>query len=82
MKYLDYVIQFWKEGEKKCFCASEIALYFFLAKECNRNFWNMPISCSTEYICSQIGLTKQTICNARNSLAKRGLIDFTKGRRG
>ena len=42
----------------------------------------MPISCSTEYICCQIGLTKQTICNARNSLAKRGLIDFTKGRRG
>lgn len=82
MKYLDYIIQFWKEGEKQCFCASEIALYFFLAKECNRNFWNMPISCSTEYICSQIGLTKQTICNARNSLAKRGLIDITKGRRG
>ena len=82
MKYLDYIIQFWKEGEIKCFCASEIALYFFLAKECNRNFWNMPVACPTEYACSQLKLSKQGIMNARNTLAKRGLIDYDKGKRG
>ena len=82
MRYIDYVNQFWREGERKSYTVNEISLYFFLCNECNKKRWQMPFPCSTEYIGSQIGLSKQTICNVRNSLAKRGLIDFIKGRRG
>ena len=82
MRYIDFVNQFWREGERKSYTVNEISLYFFLCNECNKKRWQMPFPCSTEYIGSQIGLSKQTICNVRNSLAKRGLIDFIKGRRG
>lgn len=37
MKYLDYIIQFWKEGEIKCFCAN--CLTFVLRRGAFCNFY-------------------------------------------
>ena len=82
MTYLDVINQFWREHEKMYFSPSEIAFYFFIANECNRCFWSMPVACPTEYVCNQLKLSKQAIINARNALAKRGLIDYDKGKRG
>lgn len=82
MTYLDVVNQFWREHEKRYFSPSEIAFYFFIANECNRKFWNMPVACPTEYVCNQLKLSKQAIINARNALAERGLLNYDKGKWG
>ena len=82
MTYLDVINQFWREHKHVYFSSSEIAFYFFIANECNRNSWNMPVACPTEYACNQLKLSKQGIMNARQTLAKRGLIDYDKGKRG
>lgn len=74
--------EFWKENEKHRFSPSEITLFFFILNECNKQYWQMPISCSTEYICSKIGITKTTICRARRKLARSGFIEYSKGKWG
>ena len=58
---------------------SEVALYAFIANECNQNRWHMPVQCSTVRICEVLHISKQTLCNARKNLAKRGLISFSEG---
>ena len=82
MNYIDYANQFWKENCRKRFQPRETALYFFLLHECNRNYWVMPVICSTEYVCCQLLISKQTLYAARNSLAERGLICFNEGKWG
>ncbi len=82
MNYIDYANQFWKENCRKRFQPRETALYFFLLHECNRNYWVMPVICSTEYLCCQLLISKQTLYAARNSLAERGLICFNEGKWG
>ena len=82
MNYLEVVNQFWRAHEENSFSPCEIAFYFFIANVCNKHFWRMPVSCSTEFICFSMGCSKQSICNARNTLKKRGLIDFKAGIRG
>lgn len=82
MNYIDYANQFWKENCRKRFQPRETALYFFLLHECNRNYWVMPVICSTEYVCCQLLISKQTLYAARNSLSERGLICFNEGKWG
>lgn len=59
---------------------SEVALYAFLANECNQNRWHMPVQRSTVRICEVLLISKQTLCSVRNKLAKHGLISFTDGK--
>lgn len=82
MNYIDYANQFWKENCRKRFVPRETALYFFLLNECSRNYWVMPVICSTEYVCCQLLISKQTLYAARNSLAERGLVSFNEGKWG
>lgn len=82
MNYIDYANQFWKENCRKRFQSRETALFFFLLNECSRNYWVMPVICSTEYVCCQLLISKQTLYAARNSLAERGLICFNEGKWG
>jgi hypothetical protein len=72
--------QFWRASSMEYMSASEVALYAFIVNECNQHRWNMPVPCSTVRICEVLHISKQTLCNARKNLAKRGLISFTDGR--
>ena len=80
MTYIDYMNQFWRASSMEYMSASEVALYAFIVNECNQHRWNMPVPCSTVRICEVLHMSKQTLCNARKNLAKRGLISFTDGR--
>lgn len=82
MNYIDYANQFWKENCRKRFQSRETALFFFLLNECSRNYWVMPVICSTEYVCCQLLISKQTLYAARKVLAERGLICFNEGKWG
>lgn len=79
MTYIDYMNQLWRSAAKSPMPASEIALYSYLANECNINYWKMPVTCSTVRICESLRISKQTLVTARADLAKRGLISFTPG---
>jgi len=80
MTYIDYMNQFWKASSMEYMSTSEIALYAFIANECNLHRWNMPVTCSSVRICEVLRISKQTLCTARENLARRGLITFRKGR--
>ena len=68
MNYIDYANQFWKENCRKRFQSRETALFFFLLNECSRNYWVMPVICSTEYVCCQLLISKQTLYAASVAL--------------
>ena len=80
MTYIDYMNQFWRASSLEYMSTSEVALYAFIVNECNQHRWNMPVPCSTVRICEVLHMSKQTLCTARKSLAKRGLISFTDGK--
>lgn len=80
MTYIDYMNQFWRASSMEYMSTSEVALYAFIVNECNQHRWNMPVPCSTVRICEVLHMSKQTLCTARKSLAKRGLISFTDGK--
>ena len=80
MTYIDYLNQFWRASSVEYMSTSEVALYAFIANECNQKRWHMPVQCSTVRICEVLHISKQTLCTARKKLAKRGLISFTEGK--
>ena len=79
MTYIEYMNQFWRASSMEYMSTSEVALYAFIVNECNLHRWIMPVPCSTVRICEVLHMSKQTLCNARKNLAKRGLISFTDG---
>lgn len=80
MTYIDYMNQFWRASSLEYMSTSEVALYAFIANECNLHRWKMPVPCSTVRICEVLHISKQTLCNARKNLARRGLISFSEGK--
>lgn len=80
MTYIDYMNQFWRASSLEYMPTSEVALYAFIANECNLHRWKMPVPCSTVRICEVLHISKQTLCNARKNLARRGLISFSEGK--
>lgn len=80
MTYIDYMNQFWRLASAHSISTSEVALYAFLVNECNTRYWNMPVKCSTLYICEMLRMSKQTVITARKHLAEKGLIKFSNGK--
>lgn len=80
MTYIDYMNQFWRVALDQPITASEVALYAFLVNMCNTRYWNMPVPCSTVYICEKLRMSKQTVMTARSRLAEKGLIKFSEGK--
>ena len=80
MTYIDYMNQFWRASAMEYMSTSEVALYAFLVNECNQHRWNMPVPCSTLYICETLRMSKQTVMTARKHLAEKGLIKFSNGK--
>lgn len=79
MKIFDFFIPFWQESERQPFSTTEAALYNYLLYEANRNYWAMPIRCSTAFVCYRLSTTRQNIQKARETLKLRGLIDYKNG---
>ncbi|MCD8202910.1 MAG: hypothetical protein LUD48_04655, partial [Prevotella sp.] len=81
MSYIEYLNLIWELNRIERFKPAERDLLFYLLNECNKQYWRMPVCCSTLVICDALGLNKSTILRAREGLAKRGILRYTKGTR-
>lgn len=81
MSYIDCLNLIWEMNRAGRFKPAERDLFFFLLNECNKQFWRMPVCCSTSVICDALGLNKTTVLRAREGLARRGILRYTKGAR-
>lgn len=79
MSIYDYLIYFWQKNEYDQCSLSEIALYFCLLHEANRQHWATPFKASTQMLMARLGTSKPNIMKARESLMRRGLISYVKG---
>ena len=79
MIIFDYLFYFWFRCEYDQCSLTEIALYFCLLFEANRQHWASPLKVSTQMLMLRLGTSKQNIIKAREGLMKRGLISYTKG---
>lgn len=77
-----YALQraFWRENEYEHFSMAEIAIYYFLLDRANSQRWQMPFRCPTSVISNALGVTRQVVIRVRESLRKRNLIDYSKGK--
>lgn len=81
MNYTELIKRFWQLHELYQFSVTEIALYFHLIEICNRCSWANPFNRNNSRICADLGVSINTLKNARNRLSQAGLIQFS-GRRG
>ena len=79
MSIYDYLIYFWQKNEYDQCSLSEIALYFCLLHEANRQHWTSPFKASTQMLMARLGTSKQNVMKARDALMRRGLISYVKG---
>lgn len=70
---------FWELHDLNHFTTSERELFFFLMKEGNKNYWEMPFACPTQAVCSSLEISRATLTRARDGLKKRGVIKFSEG---
>ncbi len=79
MSIFDHINNFWFRNESEPCSPSEMALFFYLLFEANRQHWVMPFKVSTQMIQARLNTSKQNVMKAREGLAKRGFITFSKG---
>lgn len=79
MSIFELMNYFWFRNENESCSLSEIALYYYLIFEANRQHWTMPFKVSTQMLMARLGTSKQNIMKARDGLMHRGLICYVKG---
>ena len=79
MSIYDLINNFWLRNEYNQCSLSEVALYFCLLHEANRQHWASPFKASTQMLTARLGTSNQNIMKAREGLMRRGLITFSKG---
>lgn len=81
MTYIDLINNFWRMHGSQEFGPNEIALYFYLPNECNRQGWPTPLVRPNAKICLGLGMTEPTLIRCRNKLKLRGVLDFESGKK-
>ena len=76
MNYLKLIRGFWRSHEEHLFTCTEVALYFHLVEVCNICGWKNPFKRNNSKIGADLGISINTLKNARNKLAQCGLISF------
>lgn len=79
MNIYEQITLFWELHDMNHFTTSERELFFFLLKEGNKHYWEMPFSCPTQAVCLSLEISRATLVRARDGLRKRGVISFTVG---
>lgn len=79
MNYIELINHFWQTRRSKRITSTQADLYFFLLQESNSRDWENPFECSNGTICASIGISDNTLLDARNGLQQRGLIEFKPG---
>lgn len=76
MNYIDQIRGFWRTHEEHSFSTTEIALYFHLVEICNVCQWKNPFKRNNAKIGADLGISYNTLKNARNKLSQAGIIEF------
>ncbi len=76
MNYIELIKRFWRSHEEHSFSTTEIALYFHLLEICNICRWKNPFKRNNSKIEADLGISYNTLKNARHKLAQCGLISF------
>jgi transposase len=76
MNYLQLVNGFWQCDLEHHFTPNDTRLYFFLLHTCNSLGWKIPFGHSDRHLALKLGVSVNTIREAKARLKQRGLIDF------
>lgn len=76
MNYIELIQQFWQCNNELPIGCNATALYFYLLKVCNSLGWKETFKHSDRHIAVQLGISINTVRNAKNKLKQIGLIDF------
>jgi len=76
MTYIERINKFWVSHEGNQFSTTEIALYFYLLKVANLCSWPDSIKRNNAKICADLGVSFNTLAQARNKLRQARVIDF------
>jgi hypothetical protein len=76
MNYIEQIRGFWWAHEEHSFNTTEVAVYFYLLEVCNICHWKNPFKRNNAKIGADLGVSFNTLKNARNRLAQVGLISF------
>ena len=79
MKYLDYINRFWQSNNEHPLGPNPTVLYFYLLKTANGLAWKDTFRHSDRHIASALGISVNTVRNAKNVLKQRGLIMYKAG---
>jgi hypothetical protein len=76
MNYIGQIRGFWRAHEEHSFTTTEVAVYFRLLEICNICQWKNPFKRNNSKIEADLGISFNTLKNARNRLRQTGLINF------
>jgi predicted transcriptional regulator len=76
MNYIELIRDFWRAHEEHSFGTTEVAVYFYLVEVCNICHCKNPFKRNNSKIEADLGISFNTLKNARNRLVQAGLIKF------
>ena len=76
MNYIELINAFWLANEEHSFRTTEIALFFYLLKVNNSCSWREYFKRNNSKIEADLGISYNTLKNARNRLKQAQLIEF------
>lgn len=82
MNYIELINKFWELDEIWQFSCCETRLYFYLLKIANRLSWENDWTHSDDRTAANVGVSNNSMKNARNRLIQAGLIAIKAGGKG
>ena len=76
MTYIDLINSFWKIHENVSFSPHDVALYFYLLREANRQGWPEPFVCPNRVLTLGLNISDVTLIRCRDRLAAHGVIEY------
>ena len=73
--------RFWQIQEILPITGDEALLYYYFVEQANIRGWVDTLELSTRTICMRLGMTNKKLCEVRNRLQQKGLIEFEEGNR-
>ena len=80
--YIGLINRFWRLHSTIGFTPAETSLYFYLLNVANTALWPDDFSHADAMIMAALGISRNTLRTARESLAKAELLDFIPGGNG
>lgn len=76
VNYIELINRFWQSDIEHCISPNDTRLYFYLLHTCNSLGWKQSFGHSDRFLSLTLGISVNTVREAKNRLKQRGLIDF------